>query len=376
MLSKTVIITVVIATIGLTGTAAAETDSEKIDRLEQEIKALKDVYIEGAPRRIKRIADRDKEESKWSDRIEVGALIEVEAGYVKPYEGDSESDIVVATFAPFIASQVNDWIRLQAALLYEQDNTDLEVDIATVTITNAEKTPVHSIIGQTYMPFGNYDTHMVSDPLTLDVGESREVAIQLGVATFGVTGTAYVFNGDLDDDEGSKINDYGAFLGFNKEFDWGALSLGLGYISSFGESDTLQEGITFSDSVSGAAANTRFDIGSFSIIGEYVGANSRFELDDYEFAGNGAKPSAFNIEAGYTFNTAGKESIISIAYQGSRESIAIGLPESRAMIGYAISLMRNTGLLFEYAYDTDYSIADGGTGENASRLLGQLAVVF
>jgi hypothetical protein len=357
-------------------TAVPETEAEKIERLEREIEALKDAYIEGAPRRVKRIANRDKEESKWSDRINVGALIEVEASYVSPFEGSSESDIVVATFAPYITSKVNDWIGVEASLLYEQDETDLEVDIATVSIANSDKTPFYSIIGQTYMPFGNYDTNMVSDPLTLEIGESRETAIQVGTATFGFTGVAYMFNGDLDGDSDNSINDWGGFLGYNKEFDFGGLGLGLGYISSLGESDSLQDGIHVSDDVSGTALNARLDIGNFNIIGEYVGANDSFDTADIAYRGSGAKPSAYNIEAGYSFSTLGKDSVIAAGYQGSKESVALELPESRFLVTYAVKVLRNTGVLIEYAYDSDYDVSDGGSGENGSSLTAQLAVVF
>jgi hypothetical protein len=391
MLKKTTLAAGILTTIGISGTAlsetatpaaaapetvAPETDAERIERLEQEIEALKDAYIEGAPQRIKRIANRDKEESKWTDRIEAGALIEIEASHVSPFEGNSESDIVVATFAPYITSKVNDWIGVEAALLYEEHDTDLEVDIATVSIANPDKTPIYSIIGQTYMPFGNYDTNMVSDPLTLEIGESRETAIQAGAATFGFTGVAYVFNGDLNDDDDNSIDDWGGFLGYNREFESGALSLGLGYISSLGESDSLQEGINVSDDASGTAFNARLDIGDFNIIGEYVGANDSFDAADIAYRGSGAKPRAFNIEAGYSFSTFGKDSVIAAGYQRSKESVALELPEKRFLATYSVELLRNTSLLLEYAYDSDYDTADGGTGKHAHGLLAQLAVVF
>ena len=38
--------------------------------------------------------------------------------------------------------------------------------------------------------------------------------------------------------------------------------------------------------------------------------------------------------------------------------------------------MDNTALSFEWAHDTDYDVADGGTGENADTLTAQLAVEF
>ena len=54
----------------------------------------------------------------------------------------------------------------------------------------------------------------------------------------------------------------------------------------------------------------------------------------------------------------------------------IDLPKSRALATYSVKLIRNTGLLVEYACDTDYAIDEGGTGKTTSALVAQLAVVF
>ena len=374
---RTVIILATAGGVLLSGTVAAETvqQTNVTDETEIQIQPLDDANTEGAPRRIKRIAERVKETAKWLERIEIGALIEIEAGHVNLYAGDSESDIVIATFAPYITSDVNEWISLQGSLLYEQDVTDLEVDVATISIAHPETTPVYATIGQAYAPFGHYDTYMISDPLTLEIGQSREVAAQLGVATLGLTAAAYVFNGDIDHDD-SKLNDYGVFIGYDQDFDDGAISLGLGYISSLGESDGLQENITRPGRVPGSAFNARLDFRGFHLIGEYVGAHRSFGVEDYAFAGHGARPRAFNLETGYSFNMLGRESVLSVALQETKQAAPIGPPRSRAMVGYSIELMRNTGLLLEYSYDTDYDVIDGGTGQQASRFLGQFAVVF
>lgn len=75
----------------------------------------------------KRMAAESSAGGGWFQNIEIGGLIEVEAGYTSPYEGDDESDIVLATFELGISSQVNDWIEAGAALLYEEDETDLSL---------------------------------------------------------------------------------------------------------------------------------------------------------------------------------------------------------------------------------------------------------
>lgn len=359
-------------------------DVERIALLEQEIKALRDAYIEGAPKRIKRIAGAVEEKKEadvedraaWYQQIELGALIEVEAGYHSPYEGDSESDITVATFAPYITSRVNNWISVQGALLYEQGDTDLEVDIATVSIANPEKTPFYSIIGQTYLPFGNYSTEMISDPLTLEIGETRESAIQIGAATSGVNVNLYTFNGDIDKDGKDQINSFGAAVTYEKDFDKLGFSIGAGYTNNLGDSDGLQEGVVVSDRVAGISAHASLKFSRFGIYAEYLGASDPFDAADYAFNGEGAQPSAYNLEANIEFPILQKDSILALGLQGSGEAVELGLPEQRMLAAYRVFVMRNTSLAIEYAYDRDYSIEEGGTDKSANTFTAQASVVF
>ena len=137
--------------------------------------------MEGMPKRMKKLEENIEEKratesvsDAWYRNIEVGALIEVEAGYTSPFEGDSESDVVLATFELGISSQVTDWVEAGGTLLYEEDETDLEVDTGYITLANADVSPLFLTAGQIYVPFGAFETHMVSDPLTLEIGETRE----------------------------------------------------------------------------------------------------------------------------------------------------------------------------------------------------------
>ena len=58
----------------------------------------------GEPKRLERLDESlDRKQAgtdsapAWYRNIEIAGLIEVEASYLSPYEGDSESDIVLAT---------------------------------------------------------------------------------------------------------------------------------------------------------------------------------------------------------------------------------------------------------------------------------------
>jgi hypothetical protein len=328
----------------------------------------------------------------WYRNIEIAGLIEVEAGYLSPYEGDSESDIVLATAELGIRSQVNDWVEAGISFLYEQDATDLEIDIAYLTLANADVSPLFLTAGQVYVPFGVYETNLVSDPLTLDIGEARETALQLGFEQSGFSGSFYVFNGDSRVKGKNRIEGWGANLSFAQESDDQAWSVGAGYINDLGDSDTLHESINDNrvsaaeldsslsidptDRTGGWTLNAAARFGPFSLIGEYLSAADDFDPISLDFKGGGARPSAWNIEAGYSFTLLGRESVAAVAYQGTREALALELPKERWLLGWSIEIFDRTSLGLEWARDRDYGVRDGGTGKSADTFTAQLAVEF
>jgi hypothetical protein len=353
----------------------------------------------GEPKRLERLEDAlDSKQAGadsapvWYRNIEIAGLIEVEASHLSPYEGDSESDIVLATAELGIRSQVNDWVEAGISFLYEQDETDLEVDTAYLTLGNTDASPLFLTAGQVYVPFGVYETNLVSDPLTLDIGEARETALQLGFEQSGFSGSLYVFNGDNNVKDRDRIDGWGANLGFAQEHDDRAWSVGVGYINDLGDSDTLHESLN--DTRVGAAEldpslsldptertggwtlNAAANLGPFSLIGEYLSATDRFDPVSLGFKDGGARPSAWNIEAGYSFTLLGRESVAAVAYQGTREALALELPKERWLLGWSIEMFDRTSLGLEWARDRDYGAHDGGTGKSGDTITAQLAVEF
>lgn len=378
--------------------AIAQTLEERVRRLEQENREQaaaierqrqtideQKQQLEGTPQRVEQLeaaleTKRDAGDglgAGWFNNIEIAGLIEVEASYADPYEGDSESDIALATFELGLAAQVTEWVEATASLLYEEGETDLEVDIAQVTLANEAVTPVYVNVGQFYLPFGAYETNLVSDPLTLEIGEIRESAVEVGFVYEGFGGSVYTFQGDNEVDGDTRIDSWGANLGFAQELDAVSWSVGAGYISNLGDSDSLRDTVVDpTDFTGGWTANLAVVAGDFNLIGEYLGAADSFDAAALSFDGNGAKPEAWNIELGYSFEVFGRESVAAVAYQVSNEALALELPEARWLVGWSIGIFDGTALSFEYSHDSDYSTGKGGTGEDASAFVAQLAVEF
>ena len=376
-----------------TGSAGAGTIDDEIavikarlKQLEQQVQAQNRV-IQEKDRQLEALAEKPQRHKAasggWFQRIELGGAVEVEAGYSDPDAGNGSSDIVVATAEVGIATQINDWVASEITLLYEEDEGSVDVDVATISIANPDR-PWFISAGQQYLPFGSYQSNLVSDPLTLEIGETRETAVVAGLESDGFTGGIYAFNGDVDEGGDDEIGSFGLFAGYGRESNGSSFRVNAGYISNIGDSDGLQDSINdnlggsdFNHQVPGVTLDALFATGPFTFIAEYTAATERFRMNELSFSGNGAQPSAFNIEAGYGFTLAGKEATAAIAYQETNEAVALGLAEKRIAAAISVNIMENTALAFEWAHDDDYSAADGGTGENGGdRLTAQLAVEF
>lgn len=313
-------------------------------------------------------------------KIEIGGAVEIEASQNSPYAGNTTSDVVVATAELSASAQINKNVSANITLLYEEDDTPLEVDVATLTYT-----PTNSdwaiTAGQTFVPFGVFDSNMVSDPFTLDIAETRESAIQLDYESGSFLTSFYMFNGSNKKNAGNddKIDNFGFNIGYKTD----GLAITAGYINDIGDTNGIQDTINSNlgnnntqDHVAGFALSAIYETGNINVIAEYITANDTFATTELSFNGQGAEPSALNLEFGYGFEMSGMPASLGIAYQQTDEALGLGLAETRLSAALSIELMENTALAFEYAQDDDYSTTDGGTGQSASTITAQLAIEF
>ncbi len=96
--------------------------------------------------------------------------------------------------------------------------------------------------------------------------------------------------------------------------------------------------------------------------GEYVTVTDSVQVGEVTYKSQGAEPSAWNTEIGYSFDGIANGATIAVAYQETNEAVALGLPESRLSLALSIDLVENTTLSLEWVHDKAYSTADGGTG--------------
>lgn len=306
--------------------------------------------------------------------------MEIEASYEKDFSGKNRNDISFSEMILGLDAKINEWASSHLALYYKEHKVPLEVDVATITLSNPAKTPFYLTAGQMYLPFGNFTSAMVSDPLTLDVAETREAAIQVGFKHAGFYGSMFVFNGNTNNDGKDKTNRYGGNFGFSHDHEKSAYDLGFGYLSDIGDTWTIGDALKNKgenyDQVGGLRGHAIFRMDTLKFVGTYLGALESFSRDHFDFNGEGATPAAWHTEVSYTTAVMGKETTFAVGYQGTHECLMLELPTTRYLATTSVNIFENTYLSLEYAADDDYSQEEGGTGNSAKIITLQLAIEF
>lgn len=324
-----------------------------------------------------------------SSRATVGGLIEVEVNSGEIIDrGDASDpikeygDVRLATVELTADAKVTDNVTAHLLLLHEDDATEpMEVDEGTIRVDLSPATYLSA--GRMYVPFGAFETNMISDPLTLDLAQMREAAVQFGVQSGYWNASAYMFNGDtIKTSTASRGDDplqhFGVKVGFAMENENYTLDLGAGYVNSIGDSNNLQEllvATTLEHYVAGYALNALYKSGPVSVIAEYIHSD-QFKLGELEYQGQGAEPVALNVELGYSFLFDGKASGIAIGYQATDEAVALPVPKAAVLVGLSHTVFDNTTLKFEINHFVDYDSSEGGSGRSATMMTAQLGVTF
>ncbi len=381
---------------------------DRILKLEEKL-IIKDREIENlTPSTVEREVVVDAEEAavpggglldKISDRVSFSGLVEVGAAYedVKFNNAPEEdsSDINLTTVEIGIGIEVNDWVNMEAVFLYEDpfgnhaaDESDVSLDVGTVNIGNADKSPFYVSAGKMYVPFGALLTHLPDDPLVdqpmaLLLGETGEKAVLVGFEQKGLNVSSYVFNGDMDESSsGDTIEDFGFDVNYTvPEGHPFELFAGVSYISNIADSDGLTDHLdenavtALEDYVDGFAAYLHLVFNDVFFAAEYMTALDEFSATEIATgSGAGAEPSVWNLETGYNWNW-GKNLEIVFKYAGSDETENLGLPDKRFGIGFNQEIFENvTGSVayFRDKFHTD----DIDERDKRDFVCGQLAVEF
>ncbi|MEL0584994.1 MAG: LbtU family siderophore porin [Candidatus Thiodiazotropha sp. (ex. Lucinoma kazani)] len=377
---KKAVIMAVITVIAGNSIPFSTTSADEVE-LRRELLNLKH-KVERLEMSRKPLESSEKPPHGWFNYLNLSGLVEVEAVYADTPD-THESNITLTTVELGIDAQVTPWVNVHGLILLEESVTDTpEIDEGIITLGNRDLSPFSLAVGRMYIPFGNFESFAVTDPLTLEIGETRETALQAGYISDGFYSSLFLFNGDTKDSDSETIELFGLNLGLASENETSGFNydIGLSWINSLADSDNLQEGVTdpnnLAEKVPGFSIHAIIHNGPFSLIGEYLTAMKSFDAADLVFNNIGAKPAAFNLEADYAFELAGKDASFALAWQGTEEALTLDLPEIRYLAALTVDIYKYTILGFEYAQDKDYGISDGGSGDSSDTFTAQFAVVF
>jgi hypothetical protein len=331
--------------------------------------------VKGLAERLKKM-EAEMEEGPplgiWADRIELSGLIEVEASseaidHVDPAVNDEQSsDIVLATIELGMDADIAKHVKGHILLLFEEDDTEpIEVDEGIISIDGEDALPLYLNAGRMYVPFGRFESHFISDPLTLELGETRESAVLGGFTNDWVELSLGTFNGDTDETgEDNRIQSYVASCVFafpEEKISGLALSAGASYITNIADSDGLQEvgagvsAATIKDHVGGLSVFISASLkDKFFLEAEYLSATETFQAGELSFDGGKAfEPNTWNLELAYAVN---EELEVAVKYEGG-DDLGDFLPNKQYGAALIYGLFENTSLAVEYL-DGEYENND------------------
>lgn len=295
----------------------------------------------------------EKKDGKWFDCIDVSGFIEVEAGvsridYGDPAEADQdESDVNLANAGVAVEASFSPHADGRVVFKYEEE--DVFVDEGFITLTGAEKIPAYLIAGKQYLPFGNFETHFISDPITLELGETNEGGVVIGYRPLQdlLDVRVGIFNGKTGKAGADNvIENYTAGVVVSPMEE---IAFGTSYTSNLAAADSFSDEIRFGlkDYVPGwSIFLTALFFEKISFFGEYLAALESFEAGEvYDPADTvNRKPGAWNLELGYAVTDNFQ---VALCYGGSTDGGAF-IPQKRYGTVANWGLFENTNLALEY----------------------------
>lgn len=341
--------------------------------------------------------NEEKDLASWiNEYCEFGGAIEVEAFWLKDFNGVKESDISLEAAELDFEITVTDWAVGVLSVEWEPEDETFLVKEAFVRFGDTECYPYFAVLGRLFVPFGIGtgaivgDTLSVSDPLTIEIFEAQEEVAMFGYRWNGLYAAAYVYNGETNSGNGEDdhIEHYGATIRYGIDRTNFSFSAGIDYISSVFDSDNLSfvfPGALQARYAPGVALHTRYFNHGFHFIAEYNGAfrSSSFEVainaDEVEneeeliFEDITSQPSAWQIEIGYVTDICCHSTYFALNYSESYDLDGF-FPRRRFLATVGRWIYEDQILLaLEYGRDWDYSKSKGGTGKQADSVIFQMA---
>lgn len=315
----------------------------------------------------------------YAAKVSTSTVVEVELGSGEDFAGNKTTAASLATVEVAVDAEINKKVKGHVQFLYEEGDTDpYNIDEGTISIGKEDGLLV--TVGKKYLPFGKFESNMISDPYTLELGETVETALLVAFTHKIFSGSVFFFNGNVE--EAGATKDSMEQVGLNadltfKNKSW-TIETGASYINSINDSDGLSGVVAgpVTSHIAGLGLHVKVSADKLGFIAEYVKALDEYQAGELAFDGAGAQPNALNLELSYAVKLASKEVTFALAHQTTGEALALGYPEHRIQLAAGYELYKHTNLAVEIAQDSDYSTGVGGTGNDTTTATIQLAIEF
>src|SRR3990167_2431356 len=261
-----------------------------------------------------------------------------------------------------------------------------------LTIGDLDVLPIYFTIGQFYVPFGQYNSAMVTSPLTQTLFRTNTRAALLGFSEDGVYAQAYAYHCETHKGTDTNVNEWGTNLGYNSPVDQKFIyGFGAGYISNVADSQgmlnngnedilTNFQGFDTRDSsllqhlVPGLDLHGNMGFGHFNFFGEYITSLTPFAAPNMSFNLNGAKPAAIHAEADYSNHWWGRPITFGMAFGETWQALALNVPEYSYTLVGNISIWKDTIESLEYRHDINYGSTTQANGGNRASTPGNTPI--
>lgn len=335
--------------------------------------------------------------------LELSGEVEGDMNARGDFTGQNNTDLYVGDAELDMQALVNRWLTAYMNFAYDNSPNDvgsrldggIYLDNGFITFGNLNVSQWRATVGQLYVPFGQFNSYLISDPINKTLFRTKGQPIIVGYGVPGNDGlavSAYTFKGVSNtsgnaDMTNPYINQFGADA--NYQFNLGKVktALGASYIQNVADSTGMQfpgfddpeygtaiVGDGFSTSPATEALQHTvpaidlrglLSAGSYTLIGEFDTVTEAFSPTDLSFDGSGAAPKAYHIEGVYSFTPWDKPSTFAIGYDHSYQSLGLAVPEARINATLNMSFWRNTLASLELRHDIAYSEDDTAGGNGA-----------
>lgn len=281
-------------------------------------------------------------------------------------------------------------------------NSRVYVNKGFIVLGDFQKTPFYTSFGQMYVPFGVYSSTMISSPFTKILARTHTRALVMGYKQQAVNSlnvSAFAFQGRSYLTESDRINNGGLNVDFSFKMNKVNADVGGGYIGNIADSQGMQftgnngstppmfggfggpvETYTCTSTTPNACQaptgseqlehrvpaydfHALIGLGdNIQLLGEYIFTATRFSSEDMTIDGEAARPQAMHVEGVYNIPYFVQPTSIGVAYDMSKDALAIGLPAQRYAMTINRSFWKNTLQSLEFRRDLNYAADKTSTG--------------